>query len=327
MRSIRPFAGLLFLSVRCLCLLEAAEVSAPLGARLVEIGGNGATTILSSGGFRAPAFFGGQGTIEGTVLSDPDATWEPGMFAGKTYVELSTGAWALVVGNTVNQLTLESSLPSGPDLPYRLHRLATLDRLFGPNNQAGFAGGRHIGEADILIRWDNAAQATAGLVYFNTEAGEWQNSFNEAAGSAILYPDECLIVSGTGDPHFILLTGNVRSSPATGRLSGNGATNLLPNPFVFDEPIEASGLETSLSGGPDIGSSDLLAVFDSHQQLVTRLYYFNTQEQAWRDSFNRPLSEKDVIPAGSGIIAIRHGPGASDWRLEVPGAIEFTQRP
>jgi hypothetical protein len=307
--------------------LMAAEISAPLGARRVTIQGDGGTTILGSGGLRPAAVYAGAGDISGMTLTCVGAGWTPDTFVPGSYVELEDGDWSAIVGNTADRLELEAPLPEGIGTSFRIVPFNTLNRLFGEANGSGFTGGRHIGEADILVRWDNAAQATAGLFYFNSDAGQWQDSFNKPAGEAVLYPDECLIVSGIGAGHEILLAGIVRLTPTTGELFGEGATNLLPNPFVFDVPVASSGLEPCLAGGPDIGAADFLAAFDPVRQLVTRLYYFNTREQAWLDSFNQALTADDVIPAGSGLIVVRHSAGDSTWRLEVPGEIEFTQGP
>jgi hypothetical protein len=299
--------------------LMAAEVSAPLGARRVTIQGDGQTTLLSSGGLRPAVVYAGTGESTGTTLTSEGAAWIADEFSLGCYVELTSGDWSAILANTTNQLELDTPLPEGSGIVFRIVPHTTLNRMFGEANGAGLTGGSHIGEADILICWDNTSQATAGLYYFNTTAGQWLDAFNEPAGDVILYPDECLIVSGVGGDHEILLTGTVQLNPSTGKLTGDGSTNLIPNPFVFDVPVMSSGLEAGLSGGPDIGSADFLAAFDPVLQLVTRLYYFNTREQAWRDSFNRPLTAADVIPAGSGVIAVRHSPGGSEWRLEVPG--------
>lgn len=317
------------------CLVGATEISAPLGARRVVIQGDGATTILGSGGLRSAAVFEGTGEISGSTLIGDPGEWEPGCWADGYYVELAGGEWSAITGNTADRLFLASELPAASDMeppvasgvPFRIHRFNTLNSLFGEANGAGFRGGRHIGEADILIGWDNAAQVTSGLYYFNEESGVWMDAFNAPSGDKVLEPDACFIISGAGETHAILLTGAVRFTAATGSLTGDGATNLLPNPFPFDLRIDGSGLEFSLMGGPDIGTADFLAAFDPRQQLVTRLYYFNTREQAWRDSFDSALGPGDVIPSGSGVIAVRHSAGATAWQLEQPEESEFTSEP
>lgn len=296
----------------------AATVSEPLGARLVQIQGGGATTLLGNAGFRGPTLASGVGSLsDDRTLHDPQAEWPDGAYSSGHYLLLENGDWSPILSHSGETLDLERPVTMTGPAGYRIIPLNTLDSLFGKKNAAGFLGGRHPGEADLLMLWDNLGQEMADVYYFNTEAQAWLDTGGQPAGSAVLYPDESLIVIGQ-ETHPVVLCGWVHSGPASGDLAGGGSTTLLPNPFPLDLPIAGCGLESALEGGDSLVTADLLALFDQEAQAVLEIYYYNASDAAWRDAFEQPVGAGAVIPAGSAAVVLKHSAGSSRWRLPDP---------
>ena len=281
----------------------------------IDIKGGSSTSLVSNAGLIQPSEASGNGTVSsGTTLTSTGASWTADAFAGTHYIILDSGEWSAITSNTSDTLTLDSALSDGADQGFSIHKLNTLDILFGATNSAGFTGGSNLGVSDIIAPWESSIQNFSGFYYYNTDRSRWEDASNNSAGSTIVYPDESLVVIAQSDAK-IVISGTVQTGNTSGEVAGGGGTSIVPNPYPVDLKISESGYESVLQGGSNFGVADWALIWDRDTQNFSKFFYYNTNANEWQDASNNPATDTDVIPAGGAVVFVKNSAGIGEWSL------------
>lgn len=295
--------------------LSASVTTDPVGYVTVTIEGGGKTSIISNAGLLKSASYKGAGSVSSGVLSVSGASFTVDEFASSHYVQFSNGSWSAISDNTATAITLDNPIADSADIGFTIRPLNTLDGLFGSNNSAGFTGGTNLAQADVIAIFDQATQNFAGLYYYNSSRTRWESSANAFSGGVIIYPDEALLVIGKSQKN-IVFSGEVQEGITSGSLAGVGQSSLLPNPYPVDLLISESGFEDFLTGGANFAASDKVFIWDSANQLLSKFYYFDTDDSLWKTASNQVVTSSDVIPVGSAALIVKAQSGSATWSVE-----------
>lgn len=304
-----------------LCAESPEALTLPIGVVEVPLTEAGETAMISQGGLVPPRVFEGGGAVPAaTTLTANAPGWTPGVYAGTHYVQLESGAWAAITANTADTLTLERPLPLTGASVFKIHPLQTLDGLFGGDNTAGFIEGADLSSADIVALWDSTVQNYAGFYYYNSTRQRWEDAANQPAGGTILYPDEGMLVISAGSGS-IRLSGEVQLGSTTGAIAGQGGMSIVPNPYPVPLVLKDAGFENALSGGATFGEADWLLVWDNALQSFSAYFYYDTDDNTWKDAGNNPATATDAVPPAASIAVIKNSSGSADWTMAQPFAL------
>jgi len=292
-----------------------AATTDPVGYVTIDIKGGGTTNLVANAGLVKASSFVGIGNVSGdTTLTLAGASWTVDAFASSYYVQLNiTGEWAQITSNTSDALTLASHLPNGSGQNFIIRPLNTLDSLFGSDNSAGFLGSATFGGGDIVAPWDASNQNLSAFYYYDTDDNSWKDAANNPAGTSIVYPDESLMVIGSGVDKSIVISGTVQTGVTSGDLFGDGGTNIVPNPYPVPLVIKDSGYESAITGGSTLAESDLLLTWDPSAQNFSAFYFYDTDDNTWKDSSNNAADVNDVIPVGGAAVILKYSLGGNSW--------------
>jgi hypothetical protein len=156
---------------------DVSEIYVSTAVKISGAPAGGANYTFYSPQFVNPAVAAGTvGSVSGTTLTDPNASWSDGQFAGGYYVEFPCGTYVDLVSCSAagKSITLAGSPPAavGPGTRYSVRRHTTISDIFGAHNEAGLLAGLNPSTADTVMLYSASIQSYLTAFYVNAPGFE-----------------------------------------------------------------------------------------------------------------------------------------------------------
>lgn len=247
------------------------------------------------------------------------------------YVELTAGpeagAWANIMSNTDNVLTVDRDLSAGagPDTKIAIRKHVSIADLFGASNEAGLDAdelGNGVAEADEVSLFANGASKV--FFYLNLAGAEgWYDPAFVKNGNTAIEPQQAVYVQRkvAGDVSFTR-SGHVKVGPT--KLNVNTAFNALANPRAVGEDdesmpvftlgnsgladvVDSSGDDPAETGGPAEADEVTLLNPPGHPDGPFSVYFYVSIAgfEGWYDPSLATPRDDTVIENGTGFLLNR----------------------
>lgn len=290
-------------------------------AALIRGGYSGGSQLTYFGlSFVQPAEAAGAVTSLGTnTFTDSQANWPPSLLNasnGTFYAEFASGLNVDIVAADAPSRTLTVPGDLRPYLSagsiYRIRRHTTLANIFGPNNEAGLAGGLSTTEADNVMLRNNQNQTTQ-LYYFSNATGNtgWYRADYASANGAAIYPEQGIMVSRkvAGDV-VVYMNGVVKEGPTAAPIYPGlnlvGTLKAKRSLALSELNLYTGDPATGLAAGSSPAAADNLMVPTATGTAI--YFYCNIPGyEGWLDGTYRPANGVQLAP-GCAIFLMRKAP-------------------
>ena len=289
----------------------ASEVFVAAGSTIVGQTGKQAPVSYFAMSFVQPAVAAGTITALGTnSVSDAQATWADGQYDGTNgafYLEFASGLMVDIEGTDALNGTLtvpgdvRSSVAVGD--AYKIRKHATLETLFGANNQAGLLAGSRPTKADTVVLFNALTQSSDIFFYCNTVGYEgWYRSDYTRANNNRIYPEQAISVTRriAGDVQ-VAACGVVKNGPTVVPIaSGNnllGTLKALRGLKLSELGLFTGSSVNGLAGGARPSAADNLIIPGSNGS--TSYFYCTTAGyEGWYDSAYNAAGTVEIAAGG-----------------------------
>jgi uncharacterized protein (TIGR02597 family) len=249
------------------------------------------------------------------------------------FIELTSGTYAgllddITSNDTANVYTADDlTTYLGGGTTYKIYPHWTIGTVFGPQDQAGLAGGS-VSSAENIQVWNPNTQGYTVYYYKTTGAiggTGWRGSSPSVnVTNQQLYIDQgLLVIRKTTGLVNVQLVGGVKLGTTISPVV-SGAT-FIGNVYPAGQPLGSSTLytgnpATGLTGG-SVSSADNIQIWNPLTQGYTVYYYKTTGAiggTGWRGSSPSVDASTNTIPLGAPALLVRKTGGAFSWFAPQP---------